>query len=64
MDLKCLSCDNSNESKLLDNHATPEIIEKLNFVSCLNFEVNLIVFILVIVFLYVINNLFAAQWSL
>ncbi|CAO1434097.1 unnamed protein product [Diamesa hyperborea] len=40
MDLKCLSCDNSNESKLLDIHATPEIIEKLNFVSCLNFELN------------------------
>lgn len=50
MDLKCLSCDNSNESKLLDNQAAPEVIEKLNFVSCLNFEVNLIVFVFVIVF--------------
>lgn len=42
MDLKCLSCDNSDESKLLDNHVAPAVIEKLNFVSCLNFEVKLI----------------------
>lgn len=50
MDLKCLSCNNSNESKLLNNDTTPEVIEKLNFVSCLNFEVNLIVSVFVIVF--------------